>query len=167
MRYLLVAFCAFATACAGGSPTAPSSSLSQIGATFAGTQARGGSELPFLGTLEATETVNGAVHNLVGTGEATHLGRFTLTSVFTVTQPPPRGSGTATWTAANGDQIFTTVTGQGVLTFPVLALLETHSITGGTGRFAGASGSMILERSLNVQTFVSSGSITGTISLGH
>ena len=136
MRYVLVAFCAFATACAGGSPTAPSSSLSQIGATFAGTQARGGSELPFLGTLEATETVNGAVHNLVGTGEATHLGRFTLTSEFTVTSQPSRASGTATWTAANGDEFFTTLIGQGVVTFPVLATVEAHTITGGTGRVA-------------------------------
>ncbi len=75
-------------------------------------------------------------------------------------------SGTATWTAANGDEIFTTLIGQGVVTFPVLATVETHTITGGTGRFAGTSGSIIVERSLNLQTRISSASITGTISLG-
>jgi hypothetical protein len=45
--------------------------------------------------------------------------------------------------------------------------VETHIITGGTGRFAAASGSIILERSINLQTLISSASITGTISLGH
>jgi hypothetical protein len=165
MRFVVLGFCVFAAACAEA-PSAPTSPSSPIGGA-AVTQARGGSELPFRGALQATETVDGALHHLVGTGEATHLGRFTLTSEFTVTTPPPTASGTAIWTAANGDQIFTTVTGQGVVTFPVLAVVETHTITGGTGRFAGASGSIILERSINLQTFISSASITGTISLGH
>jgi hypothetical protein len=103
----------------------------------------------------------------VGTGQATHLGRFALTATFTVTTPPPTAVGTAIWTAANGDQIFTNVTGHGVVTPPVLAVEETHVITGGTGRFEGASGRIILERSINLQTLISSASITGTISLDH
>jgi hypothetical protein len=47
--------------------------------------------------------------------------------------------------------------------------VETHTITGGTGRFAETAGSIIVERSINLQTMISSGSITGTISLasGH
>jgi hypothetical protein len=55
------------------------------------------------------------------------------------------------------------------VTFPVLAVVETHTITGGTGRFAGTAGSIIVERSINLQTMISSASITGTISLasGH
>ena len=164
MRYVVLGLCVFAAACAElpSAPTSPSTS-SIDGAAV--TQARGGSELPFQGTLQATETADGALRHLVGTGEATHLGRFTLTSEFTVTSPPPRASGTATWTAANGDEIFTTLIGQGVVTFPVLAVVETHTITGGTGRFAGTSGSIIVERSINLQTLISSASITGTISL--
>jgi hypothetical protein len=165
MRFVVLGFCVFAAACAEA-PSAPTSPSSPIGGA-AVTQARGGSELPFRGTLQATETADGALRHLVGTGEATHLGRFTLTSEFTVTSPPPRASGTATWTAANGDEIFTTVIGQGVVTFPILAVVETHTITGGTGRFAGSSGSIILERLINLQTLISSASITGTISLGH
>ena len=165
MRYVVLGLCVFAAACAElpSAPTSPSTSSTDGAAV---TQARGGSELPFQGTLQATETADGALRHLVGTGEATHLGRFTLTSEFTVTSPPPRASGTATWTAANGDEIFTTLIGQGVVTFPVLATVETHTITGGTGRFAGTSGSIIVERSLNLQTWISSASITGTISLG-
>lgn len=165
MRYVVLAFCVFAAGCAEGrsAPTSPSSPIG--GAAL--TEARGGSELPFRGTLQASETVDGSLHHLVGTGQATHLGRFTLIADFTVTSPPPTASGTAIWAAANGDEIFTTVTGQGVVTFPVLAVVETHNITGGTGRFAGASGRIILERSINLQTFISSATITGTISLGH
>jgi hypothetical protein len=132
------------------------------------TEAKGGSELPFRGTLQATETVDGSLHHLIGTGEATHLGRFTLTSEFTVTAPT--ASGTAVWTAANGDQIVTKTTGQVVAPPPpFLVVTETHIITGGTGRFADASGSIVLERSLRIETspIESTASITGTINLGH
>jgi hypothetical protein len=59
------------------------------------------------------------------------------------------------------------VTGHGVVTPPGLAVEETHVITGGTGRFEGASGRIILARSINLQTLISSASITGTISLDH
>jgi hypothetical protein len=107
------------------------------------------------------------VRQLAGTGEATHLGRFTLTSDFTVDTTTGIGSGTATWTAANGDQIFTTSAGLGVITFPIATITETHTITGGTGRFAEASGSIVIARTLNIPTLISSGSITGTISLGR
>lgn len=165
MRYVLIGFCMFAAACAGQTPTGPAAASSTSGGAV--TEARGGSELPFSGALEATETISGALHHLVATGTATHLGRFTLTSDFTVNSATGTASGTATWTAANGDHIFTTVTGQAVVTFPTAAIVETHTITGGTGRFAGASGTIRLERSLNLQTLVSSASITGTINLNH
>jgi hypothetical protein len=164
MRYVVISFCLFAAACAEA-PSAPTSLSSPIGGA-AITEAAGGSELPLGGTLEATETA-GAVRHLVGTGEATQLGRFTLTSDFTVDTTTGIGSGTAIWTAANGDKIFTTLAGQAVITFPIATVTETHTITGGTGRFADASGSIVLVRSLNIPTLTSSGSITGTISLGH
>jgi hypothetical protein len=129
-----------------------------------------GSELPFAGTFEANETASGpggAQHHLEGIGNATHLGRFTITSDFTVDPITVTGAGTATWTAANGDQIFTAETGQGVVTFPTLTVDETHTITGGTGRFEGASGTFVVERSINLPTLTSSATFTGTISLAH
>jgi hypothetical protein len=166
MRYLVLAFCIFAAACAGQAPSAPTSPSSTIGGTLTA-NATSGSDLPFRGTLQATETEDGALHHLVGTGTSTYLGRFTLTSEFIVDATTWTASGTATWAAANGDQISTTVTGQAVVTFPIATISETHIITGGTGRFAGASGSIVLARSLNLQTLISSASITGTIDLGH
>jgi len=130
--------------------------------------ATAGSALPFSGTLQAKETVTDGLNRLTGTGEATHLGRFTLLSEFTVIPPPvSTASGTATWTAANGDEIFTTVTGQAVVTFPTAAIVETHTITGGTGRFVKASGTLVVERSLDLLSLESSGSIAGTIDLNH
>jgi hypothetical protein len=173
MRYVVLGFYVVAVACAGTAPSAPTGPSSTITApsstgSVVSVMEAHGSELPFRGTLQATETVAGALHRLNGTGEATHLGRFTLISEFTVIPPPvSTASGTATWTAANGDQIFTTIAGQAVITFPVAAIAETHTITGGNGRFAEAFGSFVVERSLNLQTLVSSASITGTISLGH
>jgi hypothetical protein len=133
-------------------------------------EARGGSELPFRGSFEASETASGpggAQHHLEGTGHATHLGRFTITSDFTVNPITVTGAGTAIWTAANGDQVFTAVTGQGVVIFPTLTVDETHTITGGTGRFEGAFGTFAVERSINLPTLTSTATITGTISLAH
>lgn len=171
MRYVVLGFCVFASACAGEGASAPTSPSSSIGGA-ALTEAKGGSELPFKGTLEATQTSRfqpgGTILiNLVGTGNATHLGRFTLTHQATVVFATGTSSGTGTWTAANGDQLFTTITGQSVNTAGILAIVETHTITGGTGRFVGASGTIILHRSLNPATGISSASITGTINLGH
>lgn len=178
MRYVVLGFCVVAAACAGTSPSAPTAPSSTVlgvavkpgvGEHLGVMEARGGSELPFSGTLQATETVApDGLHLLNAVGQATHLGQFTLTSEFTVTPPPlSTASGTATWTAANGDKIFTSTAGQAVITFPVAAINETHTIIGGTGRFADASGSLAVDRSLNLLTLVSSASLTGTISLGH
>jgi hypothetical protein len=168
MRYLILGFCVLSAACTDtrfNAPTGPSSIVSGAGSM----NATRGSELPFSGDLQATETAAGPLHHLTGSGEATHLGRFTLSAEFTVVPAPPvsTASGTATWTSANGDEIFTTLTGEAVITFPHAAIVETYTITGGTGRFADASGTLVMERSLDLLTFASTASITGTISLGH
>jgi hypothetical protein len=51
--------------------------------------------------------------------------------------------------------------------FPIITITETQIITGGTGRFIDASGTIILDRSLNLLTGNTTGSYTGTINLGH
>jgi hypothetical protein len=49
-------------------------------------------------------------------------------------------TGTRTFLVANGDKVFSNITGKGTLTRTGTNSTETDTITGGTGRFAGASG---------------------------
>ena len=74
---------------------------------------------------------------IVGSGQATHLGRF---SRFEVVQINGTGgfTGTIVYTAANGDMVDVSFTGQFISATDAVG---TYIITGGTGRFAGASGS--------------------------
>jgi hypothetical protein len=91
-----------------------------------------------------------------------------MTSEFQVNLVTLAGGGFADFIAANGDSLFTAVTGQASPTEnpDALAIVETHTITGGTGRFAGATGSFTVERLLNTVTDISSGSFGGTIVFG-
>ena len=128
-------------------------------------------QVPFKGTLQGQETdlVQGT-HILVEgtvTGMATQLGRFTMTYALTVSLPAGTATGSAELTAANGDVIFTTLVGLGVPTDTpgVNRIVEINTITGGTGRFAGAQGSFVVERLLDLTTQPAPtfGSFQGTI----
>lgn len=44
--------------------------------------------------------------------------------------------------AANGDKLFSAITGKGTFTRTTAHSTETDTITGGTGRFAGARGTL-------------------------
>lgn len=96
-------------------------------------------------------------------GNLTHLGRFH--GVIDNTSQPP----TAVWTAANGD----TVTNQTVsfeidFTSPiepdVYLYTQEIEITGGTGRFEGATGHASVTGTFNVATFEYDGRMRGRIS---
>ena len=76
-----------------------------------------------------------------GTGLATHVGRFDLVEENNL-DGFPIITGTATITAANGDQIFATHTGLIQIVGDGIAQVDSEFIiTGGTGRFTGATGS--------------------------
>ena len=136
-------------------------------------------QVPFKGTLHGQETdvfqgsppdqilvVNGGV-----SGMATHLGRFTMTYNVTVSLPAGSSIGSAQLTAANGDVIFTTNVGQGtaVPNMPgINQVVEINTITGGTGRFAGAKGSFTVERLVDLTDLAAvptSGSFNGILTL--
>lgn len=92
------------------------------------------------------------------------MGRFSFTQTVTVDFNTGKDTGVAQWTAANGDTIFATVAGQGVATAPDLfSIMETFTITGGTGRFAGAQGRFTVNRIASGVTFMTSGLFNGFI----
>jgi hypothetical protein len=171
MRYLVLVLCVFATACARDMPGSPTSPTTAAGGS-AQTQARGGDQLPFHGSLQAIETDVVAPPNLfvngTGTGTGTQLGRFTATFSVTVSLATSSSTGSIRLIAANGDRLDATLIGQGTTTAPnVASIEEVATITDGTGRFAGTTGAFTIHRVLNQVTGVSSGSFDGTISLGH
>jgi hypothetical protein len=109
-----------------------------LGASLATVGADPAVPVPFKGHAEYTLTAvepDGTLR-YIGTGLATHLGLFTAdASLF------PDGDGkfsaTAIFTAANGDQLF--LIAEGTFTLPTLVVGKA-TITGGTGRFEGATG---------------------------
>ncbi len=122
------------------------------------------------GSVQAVETNQVAFPILhvdgTGSGHATHLGRFTFTFQASVYIPASGATVAAHLVAANGDSLFAEGTGQGDLTVApgMNQIVEQYTITGGTGRFAGASGSFTVERLLTLTTGVSSGTLTGVLS---
>ena len=116
---------------------APTSALAKAGGTDRPISAGGpGSTTANL----ATETF---VFEFSGTGS--HLGKFTATADGTIVPTGPGTfalSGNAILVAANGDQLTATATATVTVNGPVSGVA---SITGGTGRFEDASGTLILE----------------------
>jgi hypothetical protein len=125
-------------------------------------------ETPFKGTVNAVET--GMVVpptrflDREGTGTATQLGRYTEHVTMAIDLPTMSSTGAATFTAANGDILLATVAGQATRTSPTtLSIVEVYTITGGTGRFADATGGFTLNSTLDQVTGVSSGTFSGAI----
>lgn len=106
--------------------------------------------VPFVGDYVTTAQFpeGNPSHQLItGRGQATHMGEsmFVADARVNFGVPPPFPfSGTATFTAANGDQFFTQFTGLNTPTGPgTLRGDITHTIIGGTGRFEDATGTFI------------------------
>jgi hypothetical protein len=126
-------------------------------------------ELLLKGSFDATETQQVvfpiAYVDATGVGNATQLGLFTYRVQAELYLPTLTASASATLIAANGDMIFGEGWGQGTPTGTpgFVSIVETYTITGGTGRFAGTTGNFTVERLINRATFASSGTVSGTI----
>lgn len=161
-------------------PTGPSSvrpgSLSlEPAASGAGSRTSASSSaaqsVPFKGNLEGTQTTTplepgSAFVDGSATGEATHLGRFTVEFPHTVNFATRTGEGTFTFTAANGDTLIADFTGQ-AQPGPIVSIVEEATITGGTGRFAGATGSFTARRLFDPASGTTKGSFAGTLVLSR
>lgn len=138
--------------------------------TFAGPVAAG-EQVPFRGSLEGVIT-NTPLDppmlfvDIAGSGNASLLGQFTVEIPHLVDRSNSTAVGTFLFTAANGDTLTADFTGQGSPTSTpgVASIVETATITGGTGRFAGATGSFTLTRLYNMAAGTTTGSFSGTIS---
>jgi autotransporter adhesin len=136
-----------------------------------------GTDRPLKGTSTGTNTVNlvtGAATN-ESSGHLSHLGAVTGTGVQTITLTGPNTfsfTGAGTTVAANGNKLFATTSGTGTLTSTGSAMATTvNTITGGTGRFAGASGtftvtsvSTLVSIVGSIETFAFTSTTTGQIS---
>jgi len=129
---------------------------------------------PFNGTGSGIFTDTSPTTVLItGTGYYDHLGLTTLRFPSTITGPAACGGFTATeqdtYTAANGDGVFQTVydTICPTTTPNAFTLTGSFTVTGGSGRFAGASGSGTVQASItftSATTGTFSGTQAGTIS---
>ncbi len=125
--------------------------------------------VPFEGALQGQDTDIGGpdtafVVDTSGTGIGTPVGQFSLSQEATVNTVAGTETGSAHWTAANGDSIYTTFVGSGeFLASGLIRINEIHVITGWTGRFAGAQGSFTVDRLASPTTFMTHGSFHGSI----
>jgi hypothetical protein len=125
-------------------------------------------ETPFKGTVDAVETGETVfpIRSITreGGGTATYLGKYTEHITMQINVLALHGIGAATFTAANGDTLTATVDGQATRTSPTtLSIVEVYTITGGTGRFADATGTFTLNSTVDQPTGVSSGTFSGSI----
>ena len=97
-------------------------------------------------------------------GTATMLGRYTGSYPHLVNFAAGTFSGTATFRAANGDLLLVELGGTGTPTGPTTFAVVFHgTITGGSGRFAGASGYVDGPGSVDLAGGVVTGYLEGTL----
>jgi hypothetical protein len=126
-------------------------------------------ETPFKGTFNGVETgvTVFPIRSITreGGGTATYLGKYTSHLTAQINLLTSHATGAATFTAANGDTLTTTVDGQATPTTTpgVLSVVEVYTITGGTGRFADTTGTFTLEYIVTQATGVGSGPLSGAI----
>jgi hypothetical protein len=128
-------------------------------------------------TLKGSETgtfqllgpcdTGGIALEVTGTGRSTHLGEYSAR--YRECFDPATGAvtgGTFTLTVANGDTLYGTYGGQAFPTGDANAVAydDPGVITGGTGRFAGASGIANTSGVANLATGEYSGAISGSVS---
>jgi hypothetical protein len=129
-----------------------------------------GKQAPFKGTLKGVVTRSGAPPvvsvNINGSGNATRLGHFTVSIPHSVNVVSRTATGEYIFVAANGDTLTATFTGASTPTADpdVLSIVENATITGGTGRFAGATGSFTTERLYDTVAGTTAGCFSGSIS---
>lgn len=126
--------------------TAVCLSLVGVGLVMLAVPAVAGEDLPFELTIETGQRINekGNTWTTVGTGHATHMGAVTF--VVEVKHYGDRAESWRTIEAADGDLLF--LYSETQYDDDLGRFVGTYTITGGTGRFEGATGSGIQEATI-------------------
>ena len=143
-------------------PTSPSQSAASVA-------------LRFHGTLEsATKSTVPIGPGIIlahseGTGTASHLGRYEMFTDLTLNLTKGAGTEQMAMKAANGDLVYATATTQGTPRADgvTIDVVETATIIGGTGRFAGATGHFVMKCVVTPAAGTAVGAFDGTITLVH
>ena len=133
--------------------------------------AKAGEGVPFQGDMEGRRVSVVPlepplqVATLVFSGNATQLGNYDLVVTALANPQAMMAEGTYEFSAANGDTLTADFIGMGTPTDVPGVILQTETaiITGGTGRFAGATGSFEVERLFDRNTLTGVGELRGTI----
>lgn len=138
--------------------------VSGLGAPLSASQTR---SVPFRGWVQARETseVTPPILNIDGSGSglSTHLGPFQFRFDATVDLATGSGPVTAVFIAVNGDRVFAEGNGQATSVGERASVIETFTVTGGTGRFQGVSGQVTMIRLVTLATGESVGAFDGRL----
>ena len=133
-------------------------------------------QVPFNGTIQGQDTDKGFTSpgmflvETNGTVIGTLLDQFKFTLETTINVANGTDTGSADFKHGNGETLHATYISMkpAELTYTpdgvVFSIKEIYTITGGTGRFAGAQGSFVMERVADPQKFITFGSFYGVIS---
>jgi hypothetical protein len=134
--------------------------------------AMAGSFIPFKGSDVGTFGLPGLCGDgslqvvIEGSGTATHFGRYSYAATECFSPITGAFTGVPTISTANGDELFGTYSGQVAPTSDpdVVTYTESLVISGGTGRFAGASGVFDVTGVANLATLEYSQDLAGILS---
>ena len=133
-------------------------------------------QVPFKGRLSGTSVFTflsptEVLEDFSGVGQATHLGRFTAEQQHTINLVTTEVlEGAFTFTAANGDTVSGSYSGQGqTLPSGLIRFVGTFTIEDGTGRLSDATGEGDMFGLIDASDFPAAGmadlTLDGTISL--
>ena len=150
--------------------TAVIAALAMIGCSGEGDSA--GKSVPFKGSAATTMTFGRSPDcatdqlfvQATGSGNATELDKYSVVQSHCGYVPGDITNGKITFTAANGDSLNATYKGKSTpASAGVLAVAVEGTITGGTGRFAGAGGTVNVTATANPATMEMTFTHDGTI----
>lgn len=129
----------------------------------------GTTRLPFKGTMQSSETYSTVFPTMYvtanGAGESTQLGPFTVSYHIEVNLLDLSETESVHFAGTNGDSIQAKGVGQAIedRTPGMHNAVEIYTITSGTGRFAGASGTFTVKRLVSITVGIASSTFEGYI----